>query len=83
MSITFIEMKNISLIIIGVVLALTGMTAEARGGRSGSGSSRPHYGGGKHTSSHDGHYQGGSGSSHKGGTYKNSKTNDQYGKHKD
>lgn len=67
---------------IGVVLALSGITAEARGGRSGSGS-RPHYGGEKHTSSHDGYYQGGSGSSHKGGTYKNSKTSDQYGKHKD
>jgi len=75
-------MKRISILLIGVVLALSGITAEARGGRSG-GSSRPHYGGGKHTSSHDGHYQGGSGSSHKGGTYKNSKTNDQYGKHKD
>lgn len=75
-------MKNISLIIIGLILAVSAITAEARGGRSGGGS-RPSYGGGKHTSSHDGHYQGGSGSSHKGGTYKNSKTNDQYGKHKD
>jgi hypothetical protein len=75
-------MKNISVVIITLILAVSGITAEARGGRSGGGS-RPNYGGGKHSSSHDGHYQGGSGSSHKGGTYKNSKTNDQYGTHKD
>ncbi len=73
-------MKNISLLLIGFILVLSGITAEAK---SGHGGGRANYGGGKHSSSHDGHYQGGSGSSHKGGTYKNSKTSDQYGKHKD
>ena len=39
--------------------------------------------GGKHTDSHGGHYVGGSsGSSHRGGHYQNSKTHDEYGKHK-
>lgn len=72
-------MKKISLII-GLLFVLSGITAEAKGGHGGG---RTSYGGGKHSSSHGGHYQGGSGKSHKGGTYKNSKTSDQYGKHKD
>ncbi len=42
----------------------------------------PSYGGGKHTASHGGKYSGGKGSSHKGGTYKNTKTANQYGRHK-
>lgn len=73
-------MKNISLLLIGLILCLSGITVEAKGGHGGD---ITYYGGGKHSSSHDDHFQGGSGSSHKGVTYKNSKTSDQYGKHKD
>lgn len=73
-------MKNLSLILIGVLFVLSGVKADAK---SSHGSSRPHYSGAQHSSSHGGHYKGGSGKSHKGGTYKNSKTGDQYGKHKD
>lgn len=46
------------------------------------GQRRPNYGGGKHTTSHGGAYPGSHGSSHKGGHYKNTKTHDQYGRHK-
>lgn len=74
-------MKNVSVVLVALMLAFAGVTADAKGKSSGGGS-RPSYGGGKHTSSHDGSYKGGSGSSHKGGTYKNDKTSDRYGQHK-
>lgn len=51
-------MKTISILLLGLILVLSGVTAEAKGGHGGG---RTNY----------------------GGTYKNSKTSDQYGKHKD
>lgn len=59
-----------------VVFSISNVSAKGHGG------SRPSYSGLKHSSGHGGHYQGGSGSSHKGGTYKNTRSNDNYGKHK-
>lgn len=72
-------MKQLVLIATGLLLVLSSVTVDAKG----NGGSRSNYGGGQHSSSHGGHYQNSSGKSHKGGTYKNSKSNDQYGKHKD
>lgn len=63
--------------VVAVAFAALPVVSSAKGGGS-----RPSYGGGKHTSSHGGHYQSGKGSSHKGGAYRNSRTSDQYGKHK-
>lgn len=70
--------KAICTLVLAVALGVfSPLHSEARGSGS-----RPYYGGGHHTTSHGGHYQSGSGSSHKGGKYKNTKTDDQYGKHK-
>ena len=85
-SLTFIDsfkglaMRRFTVIGLLVCLAVAPSFSYAKGGKGGG--SRPSYPGSKHTSSHDGHYKGGQGSSHKGGDYKNTKTNDQYGKHK-
>lgn len=72
-------MRTIAALIAALALVAAPMGAYAKGK---SGGSRPHYSGSKHTASHGGHYQGGRGQSHKGGEYKNSKTGNQYGKHK-
>ena len=66
-----------------LAVALTGapMTLLARGLHSGS-SSRVHYSGSHHSGSHGGHYSSGHGSSHRGGSYRNTRTANQYGKHK-
>lgn len=72
-------MKSLPGLLIALLIAVQPGIADAKGKGGGS---RPSYGGGKHTSSHGGNYKGGKGSSHRGGTYKNSKTNNQYGKHK-
>lgn len=73
-------MRAISTVAIVLCIALAPNMSVAKGGKAGG--SRPSYAGSKHSSSHDGHYQGGQGRSHKGGDYRNSRTGNQYGKHK-
>jgi hypothetical protein len=67
---------RLSIAIIASTFVLSGAAfAKGSGGRV-------YYGGGHHTSSHGGSFPGGSGSSHKGGHYKNTRTRNQYGRHK-